>query len=115
MHAVGAIQVRLIVRAAAVDAIQVKARRPVVDQSVGIVLALEAAGGVEGEIVVDELAEVGIPSADAGVFFVIGLVLGSGDIGGGSHGLAELQQDLFVEFGGGQGTEHAPESAFEKR
>ena len=65
------VQVGLVVGAAAVDAVEVELRRAEVDQRVDVVLLLHAAGGVEGDVVVDELAEVGVAGVDAAVLFVV--------------------------------------------
>jgi hypothetical protein len=45
-------------------------------QGVGIVLALEARRGVEGQVVVDELAQVGVAGRDRRVLVVVLLALG---------------------------------------
>ncbi len=53
-------QVGAVERPPAVDGVEVEAGRAVVDQGVGVVTPLEPGGGVEGQVVVDELAEVGV-------------------------------------------------------
>src|SRR5205085_1065341 len=62
------------------DVVEVEARRAEVHQPVGIVLLLQAARRVEREVVVDELAEVGVAGVDAavllGVLELRGRVLG---------------------------------------
>ena len=71
------VQVRLVVRASSIDAVEVESRRPEVDQRVGIVLALEARGRVECQVVVDELAEIGVRRRDPALL-VVGTVLRRG-------------------------------------
>ena len=56
--AVGLVHVRLIVRAAAVHAVEIERWRAEVDQPVRIVTLLQAAGGIEGDVMIDELAEI---------------------------------------------------------
>ena len=77
---------------------------------------------------INELAEVGIPRRDAGVFFVVledlcGVFECSAGLGGvfgiffglGHHLLAQRAQRFFWPFGRRQGTEHAPKATFELR
>src|SRR5664280_2777900 len=54
------VEVGLVSRSAAVERVQIEPRRTEVVQGVRIVLPLQAGGGVEGDVVVDELAEVGV-------------------------------------------------------
>ena len=51
----------------AVDGIEVEAGRAVVHQGVGVVAPLEPRGRVERQVVVDELAHVGVPGGEVGV------------------------------------------------
>jgi hypothetical protein len=64
------IEVRLIVGTAAIDVVEIEPRRPVIDQRAEIVLFLQAARRVEGQVVIDELAEVGISRGDAALLRV---------------------------------------------
>ncbi len=52
------VQVRLVVGAAAIHTVEIESRRAEVDERVRIVLPLQAAGGIEREVVIDELAQV---------------------------------------------------------
>ena len=116
LPAVG-VQVRLVVGAAAVDAVEIEPRCAEVDQRIGIVLALEAAGGVERQIVVDELPEVGVQRGNPALL-AIGSVLGHVLVG--DHRRAELRQRrlglrvIGSEIRGWQGAEHAPEPPVEE-
>ena len=64
------VEIRLVARAAAIDVVQVEARRAEVHDGVGIALLLVKRRRIEGEIVVDELAEVGIGRAKIAFFRV---------------------------------------------
>jgi len=64
VDAVGPIEVGLIGGAAPIEAIEVEARRPEIDECLRIVLLLQTARGVKGQIVIDELAQVCVASAD---------------------------------------------------
>ena len=61
---IGGVEVRLVLGPPPVDGVKIEARRAKIDQRVRIVLLLEAARGIEREVVVDELAEVGEARAD---------------------------------------------------
>ena len=76
--AIRGIKVRLVVGPSAVDVIEVEPWRAEIDKTLGVVLPLEAARGVEGQIVVDELSEVSVAGRDAEVLFIIILRLGRG-------------------------------------
>ncbi len=65
MRALGVVLERLVERSTAVDAVEIEPRRPEVDQPVGIVAALQLAGGVECDVMVDELAEVDVAGGHA--------------------------------------------------
>lgn len=71
------VQVGLITGAAAVHRIQVESRGAEVVQRVGIVAAGEAGRRIEGDVVVEELPQVGVASWDLGVveFVVDGRVV----------------------------------------
>ncbi len=58
------VQIGLVVGAPAVDVVEVEARRSEIHQCVRIVLALQAAGGVERQVMVDELSEIRIRGRD---------------------------------------------------
>ena len=120
------VHVRLVGGAAAVERIQVEPRRPEVDQRVGVVLLHQARRGIERDVVVDELAQVGVAGGDARILLVVLQALrrvlegGRGERGVGlvtlrfrRHRLAELQEALAGEVGGGQRAEHPPEGPFE--
>jgi len=71
MPLVAAIHIRLVIRPPAIHAIEIETRSAEIYQCIGIILFLAKAGGVEGEIVVDELAErVCVGRAAAGVVVV---------------------------------------------
>ncbi len=112
------IHVRLVVRSATVDVVQIETGRAEVRERVRIVLLLEAAGGIERQVVVDELAEVRVERRHAALFIVLAVFR---RIERGGHRLAERQQVLLVlcisraERGGGQRPEHSPKSALEQR
>src|SRR4029077_13179072 len=104
----------LIVWATAVDVIEVETRGTEVGERVGIVGFLQAAGGIESQVVVDELSQVGVPGADSRILFVIafGFRRRRAFVGSG-HGIAQRGQNGFIELGGGQGTEHSAKTAVE--
>ena len=85
----------------------------------GIVLLLEAASGIEGEIVVDELTEISVESWRS-AFLVVLTVLGSvGSIG---HGVAQVGEDIVeisffisTEIGSRQRAEHAAEASLKQQ
>ena len=54
------VKIGLIVRPTTIHIIQVETRGAEINQCVGIVLPLQAAGGIKGEIMINELTEVGI-------------------------------------------------------
>jgi len=54
------VEVRLVCRPSAIDIIQIECRTAEVYQCVGIVLLLQAARRIKRQIVIDELAEIGI-------------------------------------------------------
>jgi len=58
------VQERVVVRPGAVDGVEVEARRAEVVQAVRVVLSLQAGDRVEGDVMVDELAEVGVVRLD---------------------------------------------------
>jgi hypothetical protein len=64
------VQIGLIVGPPAVDAVEVEPRGTEVNQRVRVVLALQAARGIESQVVVDELAEVRVGSRDAALLGV---------------------------------------------
>ena len=70
-----AIEVGLVGRAAPVERVEIEARGAEVVQRVGVVLALQARHRVEGQVVVDELAEVGVAGRDRRVLVVVLLAL----------------------------------------
>jgi hypothetical protein len=61
------VQVGLVGRAAAVQAVEVQARGAEVLQRIRVVQALQRRGRVEGDVVVDELAQVGVARGDGRV------------------------------------------------
>ena len=75
------VQVRLVVGAAAVHAIEIESRSPEVDERVRIVLPLQAARGIERQVVIDELAQICIRCWDTALLG-IGSVLRRIRIGG---------------------------------
>src|SRR5712672_1169677 len=111
------VQVGLIVGSTAVNIVQIKCRRAKVRQCVGIVLLLQAAGGVKGYIVVDELSEIGIQRGDSAFFVVLAIFRG---IEAGGHRLPQLCEigDIFdvggSEFCGRKGPKHSSESALKQ-
>src|SRR6202011_4175578 len=58
------IEVRLVIRSAAIDIVEIEPRRPEILQCIWVVLSLQAARGIEREIVIDELTEVGVDGRD---------------------------------------------------
>jgi hypothetical protein len=102
---VAVVHVRLVVAPAAVDAVEVEDRRAEVRQRVGVVLAGQARDGVEGQVVVDELPEVGYPCRQR--LRIVGLRL--------DHASGQLVEELVLGLVGGQVAEHAPEAAERQR
>src|ERR1700682_1586930 len=88
---VASVEVRRIVRTLAIDAVKIKTRRAKVDQTVRIVLLLQAACRIERQIVVDELAEIRISRGNAALFGVRCILR---RFGVGDHRFAKLQQVL---------------------
>jgi hypothetical protein len=72
------IQVGLIVRTAAVQIIEIEARCTEVRKRVRVVLLLKTAGGIERQVVIDELAEVCVACTNAQILFVVLWVSGVG-------------------------------------
>src|SRR5262252_8983650 len=68
------VEIRLIAGTSTVDAIQVEGRCAEIDQRVRIALLLEAALRTKRQVVVDELAEIGIQSRDPALFLVRAVV-----------------------------------------
>ena len=73
MPAVGLVQIRLIVRSAAVDVVEVELRTAKVNQRIRVVLLHQRAGWIKCEVMIDELAEIGVAGGDALVLFVVDL------------------------------------------
>jgi hypothetical protein len=94
------VHVGLVGGAAAVHGVEVEARRPEVVQGVGVVLPLEARDRVERDVVVDELAQVGVPRRDRVV------VLRRPGCG---HPIGESGQGARLVLEDGQVPEHPPE------
>src|SRR5207248_1786956 len=91
------VQVGLVVRAAPVNAIKIEPGRAKVDEGIRVILLLKTAIRVEREVMVDKLAEVGIPSRNVGILFGIPIGIRSlFFLGFSSHGLRELPQHLKV-------------------
>ena len=113
------VEVGLIVRPATIDVVHVEARGAEILQGIGIVLLLEAAGGIEGQIVVNELAEVGVNGGDA-AFLVVRAVFRVMPIYRGEHLLGELAESGLgvpvsrAVVSGRQRAENAPERAFKE-
>src|SRR5680860_567665 len=57
----------LVVRALAVDVVEVVTRGAEVVQRVGVVVTQQRGGGIESDVVIDELAEVGVAGGNPGV------------------------------------------------
>jgi hypothetical protein len=62
---ISVIHIWLVVRTTPVHVVAIERRRSEIGQSVRIVLHLQAARGIEGNVMVDELGEVGIERRDA--------------------------------------------------
>jgi hypothetical protein len=79
----------LVVGASTVEAVEVEARGAKVDCGRGVDFCLQGAGGIEGKVVVDELAEVGVAGSDAKslavrecvVVFVLEVLINDGVVG----------------------------------
>ena len=94
---------------AAVERVQVEARRAEVDQPVRIADALQGRDRIEGDVVVDELAQVGVAHRDRRV---VGLGRRAALLG---HGLAQRDERLIGRAGDRQVGEHPAEAALEER
>ena len=113
LYSIASVQVGLVARAASIYAIQIESRCSEVLERVWVILSLQAADGVEGQIVIDELTEVGISSANSGILFVIYLCLGcrrSLEFCG--HFRGEVVQDCCIKLCGPQGPKHPAKTAF---
>jgi hypothetical protein len=66
------VEIRLICRAAPVQRIEIKPRRAEIFHGIGVSLSLERRHWIERDVVVNKLAEIGIPCWD-GRIFVFGL------------------------------------------
>ena len=113
VQAVVAVEIRLVVGAAAVDGVEVEARRAEVDQRVGGVRLLQTAGRVEGDVVVEELPEVGVAGGDPGVFLGVGLVVGRFPLVFRDHLLREVGQHFLGVVGWRKRPEHPSEASLE--
>src|SRR5207247_6856301 len=71
--AVGLVQVRLIVRSAAVDIVEIELRTAEVNQRIRVVLLHQRAGWIKRQVMIDELAEIRVAGGDALVLFVVDL------------------------------------------
>src|ERR1019366_7259814 len=69
------VEIGLIVGSAAIDIIEIKSWGAIIHQRVGIVLFLQTTGGIEGQIVIDELAKIRVSRGDS-AFLVIRSILG---------------------------------------
>ncbi len=81
------IQIRLVIGTAAVQGVQIEAWRAEIFRGIRIVLLLQGAIRIEGEIVIDELPEVGVSGWDRGVFiagFGVPNCVSSSSVPGGS-------------------------------
>src|SRR6478609_6512831 len=87
------VQVRLIVRAAAVDRVEIEAWRAKIFQRIRVVLLLQRAVRIERQIVIDELTEVGVSSRNRRIF-VTSLRFTKGRIQELSAGLHVLQENV---------------------
>ena len=63
------VHIGLVVRPASVQAIQVEPRRPEIRQAIWVVLALKTACRVKRQVVIDELAEIGVTGCDVRILF----------------------------------------------
>src|SRR5207245_1409123 len=109
-----AVKVGLVAWPASIHAIQVEPRCPEVNQRSWIILPLQAADGIEREIVVDELAKVRIAGADSGILFIICFRLRRWrSLEFGRHRCGEIVQDARIKLRGWQRAEHAPKAALE--
>src|SRR5438067_2066642 len=112
MDAVLIVQERLVVRSAAVDGVEVEPRGAEVDERVRIVVSLELRRRIEGQVVVDELPEVGEARRDVRV--VACRVLLSRRLG--FDHLAGKRLEIFVvRQERRQVPKHAAEAAFKGR
>ena len=112
MDAVLIVQERLVVRSAAVDGVEVEPRGAEVDERVRIVVSLELRRRIEGQVVVDELPEVGEACGDVRV--VARRVLLSRRLGF-DHLAGERLEILVVRQERRQVPKHAAEAAFKGR
>jgi hypothetical protein len=85
------VEIGLVIRSTPVNVVEIEFGRAVVEQGIGIVLLLQAARRIECQVMINELAKVGIGGRDS-AFLVIGAVLGIGRISLRCHRFAELVQ-----------------------
>ena len=115
-HALVLVEIRLVVRAAPVDIVEVEARGAEIGQRVGIILFDQRTGGIECEIMVDELAEISVAGRHAHILLRIRLVLAHRvRLLRRSHFCAKLAQRIAGMDGRRQGPEYPAETAFEHR
>ena len=103
------VEVRRGLRPGEVEAVEVEPRRAEVLQAVGVVLPPEARGRVEGDVVVDELAEVREPGRKRRVVLAARARLHHRPAGG-----AEVDQQVVRRLEGREEAEEPPEAAFEE-
>ena len=68
------VHVRLIIRSSSINIVQIKGGRAKIDESVWIILFLKAACRVEGDIVIDKLAEVSIEGGNPTLLLVLAIL-----------------------------------------
>src|SRR5262249_34180086 len=113
-QSVSAIQVRLVIWSTTVYAIEIEAWCSEVNQCIRIVLLLQAADRIESDVMVDELAEVGIARTDTEVLFVICLGFWSRrSLESSRHRRCEVVQHSCIKVRSRQGTKHSPKAALQ--
>jgi hypothetical protein len=116
--AAAVVHVGLIARTASVEIVQVERGRTEIDEAVRILLLGQQAHGIEGDVVIDELAEIGVERGNTALLSV-GAVLGRIEIA--DHVVGECREVCDVvgvigaEFRRRQIAEHAAKAALRQR
>src|ERR1700730_284324 len=85
------VEVGLVVRAPAIDVIEIEGWRTKIHQRIRIILFLKTARWIEGNVVIHELAEIGVQRGNLALLIVLSH-LGIGRIGRRGHRHAQLRQ-----------------------
>ena len=112
------VHVGLVVRTAPVEIVQIERRRAEIDQPVRVLLLGQRAHGIEGDVVIDELAEIRVErgnSALLGVGAVFGRIEIADHVVGERREICDVVGLVRAEFRRRQIAEHAAEAALRQR